>query len=175
MQLDTYARSVRDWRDLAKVNYVAASALFASGNPFLVFPAATLGHHALEMYLKAALIREGMTAFDPNKLSRLDPSVGLRREDCAWGHNLVRLAEELSRRRPEFDLSAEINCPRIAIEEMPMKVLAGFRLFDPFFSELRYPQELKDLKDVGEDDRFVLDELVKRLVPFSLPVTGEPK
>jgi hypothetical protein len=166
-QLDTYARSVRDWRQLAKVNHVAATALFGSGNPFLVFPAATLGHHAIEMYLKAALIQNGMTAFDPKKLPQLDPAVGLRREDCVWGHNLVRLAEELARRRPEFDLSAEMDCPRIAIEEMPMRVFAGFKLFDPFFSELRYPQELNKLKDVGEDDRFVLDELVKRLEPFS--------
>ena len=61
--LDKYARDARSWRDFAKVNHVAAQHLFASGNPFMYLVAATLGHHALELYLKAALINEGMTAF----------------------------------------------------------------------------------------------------------------
>jgi hypothetical protein len=39
--------------------------------------------------------------------------------------------------------------------------------FDPFFSELRYPQELRNLKEgVGEQEKLVLDELVARLKPF---------
>jgi hypothetical protein len=42
----------------------------------------------------------------------------------------------------------------------------GFELFDPFFSELRYPQELKTMGGVGEDDKLVLSELVKSLEPF---------
>lgn len=49
---------------------------------------------------------------------------------------------------------------------MPMTVKQGFILFDPFFSELRYPQELKDLEGVGEHEKIVLDELVVRLQPF---------
>jgi hypothetical protein len=53
MNIDKYATDARAWRDWAKINYVASKQLFASGNPFLYFPAATLGHHALEMYLKA--------------------------------------------------------------------------------------------------------------------------
>jgi hypothetical protein len=35
--------------------------LFSTRNPFMYFAAATLGHHALEMFLKAALIATGMT------------------------------------------------------------------------------------------------------------------
>jgi hypothetical protein len=42
--------------------------LFETGDPFLLFPAATLGHHALEMYLKAAPISNGRTVFNPNEL-----------------------------------------------------------------------------------------------------------
>jgi len=49
---------------------------------------------------------------------------------------------------------------------MPMTMRAGFALFDPFFSELRYPQELKKLGGVGEDEKLVLDVLVARLQPF---------
>jgi hypothetical protein len=39
-------------------------------------------------------------------------------------------------------------------------------LFDPFFSELRYPQELKTMGGVGEDDKLPLEELVEKLDPF---------
>jgi len=60
MKLDKYARDGRAWRDFAKVAYTGAVHLFGSANLFLVFPAATLAHHALEMYLKAALIAEGV-------------------------------------------------------------------------------------------------------------------
>ena len=42
----------------------------------------------------------------------------------------------------------------------------GFELFDPFFSELRYPQELKTMGGVGENDKLPLAELVKTLQPF---------
>jgi hypothetical protein len=42
----------------------------------------------------------------------------------------------------------------------------GFALFDPFFSELSYPQDLKRLGGVGEDEEFVLDVLLARLQPF---------
>jgi hypothetical protein len=42
----------------------------------------------------------------------------------------------------------------------------GFELFDPFFSEVRYPQELKTMGGVGEDDKLPLAELVKTLEPF---------
>ena len=78
--------------------------LFESHDVMLVFAAATLGHHALEMFLKAALILEGATVFDPAKVSRLDLSVRLDAADCVWGHNLGVLARKLAARRPDFDL-----------------------------------------------------------------------
>ena len=165
-QLDKYARDARAWRDWAKVNYSASAELFASGNPFLYFSAATLGHHALEMYLKSALICEGMTVFNPVILRSLNPGFGLTRSNCAWGHSLVGLADQLSKKRSDFNLSAEMNIPESLVLPMPMTVEAGFALFDPFFSELRYPQELKKLEGVGKDERFVLDELVLRLQPL---------
>jgi hypothetical protein len=66
-------------------------------------------HHALEMFLKAALISEGYTIFNPKKLSQLDPSETLDEDHCAWNHNLVDLARMLSAKSSKFDLSAELD------------------------------------------------------------------
>jgi hypothetical protein len=165
LNLDRYARDARAWRDWAKINHVASQQLFFSGNPFLYFPAATLGHHALEMHLKAARICEGMTVFDPNNLGKLDPSVGLKASDCVWGHNLAALATLLATRRTDFDLSDEINIPCVTLK-MPMKLLTAFELFDPFFSEIRYPTEPKKFEGLSEEERRVLDALVSRLLPL---------
>jgi hypothetical protein len=165
LNLDKYARVARAWRDWEKINCVASQHLFFSGNPFLYFPAATLGHHALEMYLKAALICEGMTVFDANIVGKLHSSVGLKASDCVWGHNLAALATQLATRRTDFDLSDELNIPCVALK-MPMKLLTAFELFDPFFSEIRYPTELKKFEGLTEEEGRVLDALVSRLLPF---------
>jgi hypothetical protein len=165
-QLDKFARNARAWRDCAKINYTASAHLFSSNNPFLYFTAATLGHHALEMYLKSALICKDMTVFNPVILKSLDPGFVLTRSNCAWGHCLVDLARQLSEKQAGFELRAEMNLPECRMLLMPMTAEAGFALFDPFFSELRYPQELKKLGSVGQDVKFVLDELVLRLQPL---------
>lgn len=165
-QLDKYARDARAWRDWARVNHAASTAPFHSGDPSLYFPAATLGHHALEMYLKAALICEGMTVFNSVILKSLDPGIALTRANCVWGHKLVDLAERLAEKRKNLNLDAEMDIRECRTLLMPMTLRAGFALFDPFFSELRYPQELKNLEGVGEDEDLVLDVLVARLQPF---------
>jgi hypothetical protein len=85
LKLDKYARDFALWRDWAAIDYKAATTLFETHDPFLLFPAATLGHHALEMYLKSALIVNGLTIFDPNRLRFLDPRINLPAADCAWG------------------------------------------------------------------------------------------
>jgi HEPN domain-containing protein len=107
VKLDNYARDWRLWRNWAAIDHRAATTLFDSGDPFLFFPAATLGHHALEMYLKSALILNGMTVFDPKKVKLLDAGAKLAKQDCTWGHDLIQLAEELARRKPEFELSKQ--------------------------------------------------------------------
>jgi hypothetical protein len=160
--LDKYARDARAWRDFARRDYSAALYLLNSDNVFLYFTAGTLAHHALEMYLKAALICEGLTVVSP----KLAPSLGLKPADCLWGHNLVWLAIELSKRRPEFDVSAELNVPGYVFQEAPMMLKQGFELFDPFFSELRYPQELQELDSIGKEEGLLLQELFKQLEPF---------
>ena len=57
-----------------------------------------------------------------------------------------------------------MNIPESGALLMPMTVEAGFALFDPFFSELRYPQDLKKC-GVSQDHKVVLDVLVARLRP----------
>jgi hypothetical protein len=161
-QLDKYARDARAWRDCAEVNYAAASELFGSGNLSLYFPAATLGHHALEMYLKSALICEGKTVFNPVILRSLDPGFALTRSDCVWGHCLVDLAKQLSEKRSDFDLGTEMDIPECQTLLMPITPETGLAFFDPFFSELRYPQDLKK-SGVSPDLRFLLDALILRL------------
>ena len=167
IQLDKYARDARTWRDAARFNYTGAQTLFRSENNIVTcIPAATLAHLALEMFLKAALIVEGMTVFNPRDLDRLDPSVGLTKQDCVWGHQLVGHAKLLALKRPDFDLSDTSKIPFYFPHEGPMTIEAGFAVFDPFFFELRYPQELADLHGVGPDDVLMLDSLVDALGPF---------
>jgi hypothetical protein len=164
-QLDRFARDARAWKECAEINYIASGHLFSSSNLFVYVTAATLGHHALEMYLKSALICEGMTVFNPVILKSLDPGYALTRSNCAWGHCLVDLATRLSDKRPDFNLHAEMNFPECSALLMPMTLKAGFALFDPFFSELRYPQDLKKC-GVSQDHKVVLYVLVARLQPF---------
>jgi hypothetical protein len=115
------------------------------------------------MYLKAALICEGLAVCEPRQASML----GLIADDCAWGHGLVGLARQLTSRRKDFDLAASLDLPDCPGVTMPKTLLAGLELFDPFFSELRYPQKLKKLEGVGQEEKLVLDRLVALLIPFA--------
>jgi hypothetical protein len=132
----------------------------------LCFEGASVAHHALEMFLKAALINEGYTIFNPNKVAQLGPATKLDRRDCAWNHNLVFLAKLLSAKRRELDLSAELIVPYYVSIRGPLTIESAFGMFDPFFFELRYPGELEQLDGIGPDDVRVLDALVNVLAPF---------
>jgi hypothetical protein len=171
LQLDKYASDPKPWRQYAQFNLDASRVLFThEASITLCFPAAALGHLALESFLKTALICEGMTIFDPKKLRLLDSNVCLDEANCAWGHSLVALARQLNTKRSDFDLSAHLEM-HYWFHKMPMTIGAGFAMFDPFFSELRYPQQLKDLEGIGPDDVKVLNALVKALLPFVTRVT----
>lgn len=161
--IDKYARDYALWLDSAAINCSAATTLFDTGDPFLMFPAATLGHHALEMYLKAALIANGMTVFNPRDLKNLDSSVSLSESDCAWGHNLVKLAETLALRNAAFDSSKQLAVVGYVTIKEPLTIKEGLAIFDPFFSELRYPHEMKTCDGLGGEDRELLDALVAEL------------
>jgi hypothetical protein len=161
--LDKYARDYQLWRDYAAFNYHAAILLFESENPFAYFPAATLGHHALEMYLKSSLIVSGMTVFNPKKVKELDPSIVLAERDCAWGHNLVALGKQLAARTADLQLAGRLPIMGLVVLQEPMTVEEGFAIFDPFFTELRYPQENKLVTGLGHEHGFLLKALVEVL------------
>ena len=167
LQLDKYARDPKAWRDAARFNYTGALELFTCQNKIVTcVPGATLAHLSLEMFLKAALIFEGMTVFDPKLVHRLNPSVKLEKKDCVWGHQLVAHARLLAKRRPEFDLNDTLKVPFYFPHEGPVTIERGFAVFDPFFFELRYPQALVNLDGVGPYDVVMLGNLVEALQPF---------
>lgn len=165
LTLDKYARNAPEWRDAGFHNYRASIALFESGDPFLWLTAAVLGHHALEMLLKAILIQEGMTVFDKASVKDLDPALGLKKTDCAWGHNLVELARKVEGKRTDFKLSAQIPWSDVG-EETPISVLKGFEIFEAFFWELRYPRGLQNVSELGDFHGELLRCLYEYLEPF---------
>ncbi len=167
MQLDKYAKDAETWLIYARINYDGARVLFTHERALtLCFPAATLGHHALEALIKTALIRAGMTIFDPAKLKRLDPTASLTETDCAWGHELLALGKLLTSKRPDFDLRKHLNFAAFP-RETPMDIETGLAVFNPFFWELRYPQQLKELDGIGPDDVRLLDVLFAEIMPFA--------
>jgi hypothetical protein len=50
---------------------------------------------------------------------------------------------------------------------MPKTLREGLQLFDPFFSELRYPQELRAVKEIGQELKVVLERLMALIRPFT--------
>lgn len=69
-----------------------------------------------------------------------------------WGHNLAELAKLLM---------AEASA------EFPDEFLATLEVFDEYFDELRYPQELKNVSELGEKEAEQLEDAVKYLLPFA--------
>lgn len=74
-----YSSDADTWLNWAEVTYAGAQTLFLSDNALVWFPAAILGQQALEMFLKAALIRKG------HRVVRGD----------VWDHDLCALAMKL--------------------------------------------------------------------------------
>jgi hypothetical protein len=169
LTLDKFARDPKPRRIHAQFNLDAARILFTHpGAITLCFPAATLAHLSLEGLLKTALIREGFTIFDPAKLRQLSHPA-LTRDQCAWGHNLVSLATLLTSKRPDFDVQTPLS-GLFPPYEYPLTIERGLEIFDPYFSELRYPQQLNKLQGIGPDDVRMLDAIVDKLLPFAGPL-----
>lgn len=76
--MNKYLNDPSAWFQLALDAHRAAKLLFQQ-DALLWFSGALLGHRALEMFLKAALVRQGR---------RISPS-------DVWGHDLVALCDEL--------------------------------------------------------------------------------
>lgn len=145
----------------AERTFEAAVLLFNVSNPFLWFSAAMLGHHALEMLLKSALIRAGCSVRE-----------GGRPEDgFVWGHDLEKLATLLHSARPDFSG----NIPPHPEVEL-ISVSTYFARYNAIFNELRYPQASRNVDSLGpgEDEAELLANMMKVIRPFAFPLADEP-
>lgn len=152
-KIDEFATDAAEWVKAAMGTFKGAKLLFQTENPHLWFSAAILGHHALEMLLKAALIQEGFT------VAKGKPQDGL-----VWGHRTEELAQLLHSKRPEFSINIPdkweflFDCPTYLAR------------YDAFFDELRYPtsplQRVETLGP-GEHEIELLAELVRLILPFA--------
>jgi HEPN domain-containing protein len=157
--IDKYAQDAREWRMAAENTLQAAMLLFNLNNPFVWFSAAILGHHALEMLLKSALIREGCTV-----------APGKPEEGFVWGHDLQRLANLLASKRQDFSLKIS---PRW---EIPLLSCPTYLArYDVFFNELRYPNASPNVDSLGpgRDEAELLAELMGGIRPFAFPLPNE--
>jgi hypothetical protein len=159
--LDPIAQDCVAWCIYAEMDYRVARTLFNSGDAMLYFAAMTIGHHAVELYLKGALIKLGMKACDPKKAT----AFGIQTKDCVWGHGLYDLGVVLATRSPAFTLSVAIDVSGLPVVDAPTTIGEGLRFFDPYFSELRYPQKITR-GGVSKDHGIILDAIVKELRPF---------
>jgi HEPN domain-containing protein len=144
-ELDKYARDAEAWRKEAEATFDASTLLFCQNFPFW-FSASILGHHALEMLLKSALIRAGYTI------------ANRKQEDgYVWGHDLGGLATLLASKYPEFSPN-----------------LTQLARFDAF-QELRYPQVSPHVEYLGpgKNEAMCLADLMDSIRPFALPLPEE--
>lgn len=118
-----------------------------------------LGHHALEMLLKSALIREGCPV-----------QQGKTKEGFVWGHDLERLAAQLALKGPEFSLQIP---ERWEIPLLSCKTYLG--RYKVFFNELCYPGESPNVDSLGlrREEAGLLKELMNGIRPFAFPSTDE--
>jgi hypothetical protein len=165
--LDPIAQDCVAWCIYAEMDYRVARTLFNSGDSMLYFAAMTIGHHAVELYLKGALIKLGMKACDPKKAA----SFGIQTKDCVWGHGLYDLGVVLATKSHGFNLSTAIDVSGFPVVNAPTTIGEGLKFFDPYFSELRYPQKITT-GGVGKDHGIILNAIVKELRPFLAAVPG---
>ena len=154
MQIDKYARDAELWRRDAEATLAAANLLFAQ-KPDFWFAAAILGHHALEMLLKSALIQEGFTVAN-----------GKPEDGYVWGHCLEKLAKLLASKRQDFSLQ---DSPR---GTLPLGTCPTyFARYDMFFDELRYPHASPNIVSLGpgQDETELLAQLMDLIRPFACP------
>ena len=69
-----------------------------------------------------------------------------------WLTFLVDLARELGQRIPDFHSD----------------IIEKLQIFTDSFNELRYPDNLKTVEGLGEDEGYLLDSLVKFLRPYAM-------
>src|SRR5579862_2138294 len=152
--LDEYATDHRTWKVSGEMYQQASSLLFTQPDTLMWLPAATLAHHAIERYLKAALIVAGVTICTKETAKKAEI------HDHIWGHDLVELGKRLGKLRREFKLNALLPISAYILQTSPCSVEMGLSHFDPFFTELRYPQRLERMDPVSPQDPILLDHIM---------------
>ena len=166
MPLDKYAKDAHAWWFSARIDYTASCRLFETQDLMMVFPAAVLGHIAIEKYLKAALICTGATICNPSRHKALIANGTLNKCDCAWGHDLLQLAAMLAERRGDFDLSL-VLFDQYPLHEGQMTLNDSLKMFEPFHHELRYPITMSKFKSLGPTDVVVLISAIEAIARFA--------
>jgi hypothetical protein len=145
--MDDYTEDPSEWRMRSECMFLGAIRLFQSKNYLVWFPAAVLGHLALEKLLKSAAIQAGCPA-----------TTGKPQEGYAWGHSLVDLAQLLASKRREF----------------PADVLKDdLAIFDAYHRELRYPRAVKQVLELGAEGRILLSALAESIRPYAAPLPAQ--
>lgn len=139
-EVDNSPRDDKAWLEWADQTCAGARRLWYDSDTNLWFPAAVLAHQALEMYLKAALIRKG------HRVEKGD----------VWGHDLIELSGKLS---------SEVTASEADFDSV--ELCDGLGLFTSYFNELRYPGEIIYVRRLGEEERKLLEELVETLRPLA--------
>lgn len=132
----------------------------------MVFPAAVLGHIAIEKYLKAALICTGATICDRRRYKALIADGTLKEGDCAWGHDLLNLAAMLAKRRGDFDLNL-VLFDQYPLRDGPMTLNNALEMFEPFHDELRYPISMEKFETLGPMDVIVLKTIAETMASYT--------
>jgi len=145
--MDDYTKDPCEWRMSSECMFLGAVKLFQSKDYLVWFPAAVLGHLALEQLLKSAAIQAGCPV-----------TKGSPQEGHAWGHDLVALAQLLASIRREF--------PAGTLKD-------DLAVFNAYHDELRYPQAVERVQGLGAEEGILLSGLMKCIRPFAAPLPAQ--
>jgi hypothetical protein len=145
--MDEYTKDPSEWRMSSECMFSGAMTLFQSKNFLEWFPAAILGHLALEQLLKSAAIQAGCPV-----------TKGRPQEGRVWGHNLVALAQLLASKRRDF--------PADRLKE-------DLAVFDAYHDELRYPQAVERVRELGAEEGTQLSCLMEIIRLFAAPLPAQ--
>lgn len=145
--MDEYTKDPSEWRMSSECMFSGATTLFQAKNYLQWFPAAVLGHLALEQLLKSAVIQAGCPV-----------AKGRPQEGYAWGHNLVALAQLLASKRRDFP--ADMLKDDLAV-------------FDAYHDELRYPQAVERVRELGAEEGILLSVLMESIRLYAAPLPAQ--
>jgi HEPN domain-containing protein len=132
--MDPLSNDSKLWRLNAEYTLNAATYLFTHHDETVAaFPASLLGHHALEMLIKSALIEAGII------IDKVTDKNGKLKNGYAWGHNLRELSQKLAEKSEDFKPVLQQELHRVC-DDSPKHADSHLDTFDAYFKEFRYPK-----------------------------------